>query len=500
MTTPQTIMTLVDTMDTSRTDIGTILAELFAQSGENLLVCGRTGRTWTRGEFEREALRFAAVLGHNLPERTSVQPRVALRCGNSPEMLIVLWAALLAGWHVFPIDVQKGREEAVGMLAAVHPDILVADASDPGVAVCTLELAELVRAAENVKPLDFQGYGALDYSQDYLTVFTSGSTGEAKGVVHSFGNLFRAASAFAAEFEFSGANTFFHDFPMSFMAGILNTFVMPLVSGSRIVVGDRQSVVAACSFWPQVVKWGADTFWFNPTFCSMLLKLDRSDIGECYCRGRKIVACIGTAPLDLAIKRRFEDRYGFELFESFGLSETLFVSTNTPRVPRMEGCVGVPLKGVDVSVADDGELLIDVPWLMKRYLRSEAACESPFRSGDFGELRDGGLFITGRKKDLVIKGGVNVSPRRIESFVSEHFPELGDVAVVGRPDALMGEKIVWFFTGAGHRCGITQKVNAGLRAELGRDFTVDSFVQLDALPLNTNGKIDKRVLREGVWR
>ncbi len=480
----------------SRTDIGGILDSLFSQWGEDFLVCGRTGRTWTRGEFERDALRFATVVREYLPKGGCGAPRVALRCGNSPEMLIALWAALLSGWQVFPVDVQKGLEEVDVIISAAHPDILVADAPCPSGGVNTLELARLSLAAQTAEPMLFRGYKTLDYDQDYLTVFTSGSTGSAKGVVHSFGNLFASAVAFASEFGFSGDNTFFHNFPMSFMAGILNTFVMPLVTGSRIVVGERQSVVAACGFWNQVAKWGADTFWFNPTFCNMLLKLDRGDVGERYCRGRRIVACIGTAPLDLSTKRRFEERYGFELFESFGLSETLFVSTNSPRVPHMDGSVGVPLDGVDVSVADDGELLIDVPWLMKRYLQEESSPESPFRSGDFGEFRRGGLFITGRKKDLVIKGGINVSPRQIEVFVLEHFRELGDVAVVGSPDELMGERIVCFFTGSGGDSAVERKVNAALTSDLGRACAVDSFVHLESLPLNNNGKIDKLALKE----
>lgn len=485
-------MISADTTDMSRTDIGKRLDDVFARSEMTFLTDARDGRRWTYGAFEAAAARFAAALSAACGGKSG--PRVAFVCSNSPELLILYWAMLMLNGVAMPLDALKGELEIRDMLATAEPDLVVFDSpfetEFPMVTTADLRQA----AAESSAP--FPGYGSLDYDHDYLVVFTSGSTGRAKGVIHSFRDLFLSAESFAARFGFGPDNVFFHNFPMAFMAGILNTFVMPLISGSQVIVGERQSVVAACAFWNRVAATGADTFWFNPTFCNLLLQLDRGTVGTDYCRGRRVVACIGTAPLDPRTKQAFEAKYGFELFESFGLSETLFISTNTPQVPRVAGSVGVILDGASVTHAQDGELMLDAPWTLRRYLRSETPCQRPFPSGDLGEIRDGNLFITGRKKDLIIKGGINVSPRKIELFLSERFPSVGNVAVVGCPDPVMGEKTVCCLVGAVPGPETRKRINQGLRDELGKDYVVDEFAGLDAFPLNVNGKIDKPALRK----
>ena len=483
-------------MDMNRIDMAARLNSLFADFGKAFIRDARSGRCWTRGDFESAALCLASVLRDRVGGCDV--PRIAVLCDNSPDVLVLYWAVLLIGGVVLPIDRQKGVDEVRKILEDTKPNILVCD-EECSYVPASLQIlrCDLVRMAETATPFGFHGYGSLDLERDYLVVFTSGSTDVAKGVVHSFGNLYRSAMSFSAEFGFSHDNTFFHNFPMSFMAGILNTFIMPLVSGSRLAVGDRQSVPAAFGFWRQVISCEADTFWFNPTFCNMLLKLDRSSLGVEYCAGRKIVACIGTAPLDDRTKEDFERRYGFELFESFGLSETLFISTNTPRFPRVAGSVGVLLDGAEVRIADDGELLVSAPWMLKQYVQKEFSCKIPFPTGDIGYVKDGNLFISGRKKDLIIKGGVNVSPRKIEKFLSSICPEMDMVAVVGCRDGLMGELTVCYFTGAQLTLDSQKRINGALRQSLGKDYVVDKFVHIQDMPLNHNGKIDKLALKAG---
>lgn len=479
----------------NRTEISARLSDVFSDRAAVFMADARTGRTWTYGEFESAALRCAGAISRRMPG--GKRARVATVCGNSPELLVLFWAVLMLNGEVIPVDVLKGRDEIRRMLTASDPELVVYDNPDD-FGFPSAPLVDLM--TDKGEAAAFPGYAALDYDRNYLIVFTSGSTGVAKGVVHSFADLYFSATAFAAQFGFSRENTFYHNFPMAFMAGVLNTFVMPLVSGSRIAVGERQSVTAACSFWSRVVSSGANTFWFNPTFCNLLLQLDRGTVGTDYCHGRKIMACIGTAPLDVRTKQAFEARYGFELFESFGLSETLFISTNTPRCPRVAGSVGVLLDGVTISHAEDGELLLDAPWIQRRYLQAGLESARPFRSGDLGELRSGNLFVTGRKKDLIIRGGINVSPRMIECCLSEQHPELGEVAVIGCVDALMGERTVCCLTGPLPDATLRKSANADLRLKLGKDYVVDEFVKVDSLPVNVNGKIDKRALREACAR
>ena len=474
------------------------LNAVFANRNGRFLFSAETGKWMTYGEFEESALRIAETLRRLSP--LAGGPRIAVLCDNSAEVLAVYWAALLLGGEIVPVDVMKGREEISRLVREAGADVVVSDRDGVDVAAAKqLGLGELLVESRRARPMRFNGYSSVDFDGDFLTVFTSGSTGTPKGIVHSFGALCLSAIAFASRFGFSRKNTFFHNFPMSYMAGVLNTFVMPLLCGSRIVVGARQSVAAAFRFWPQVAAGEADTFWFNPTFCNMLLQLDRGAEGVEYCGRHAITACIGTAPLDNRTRTAFEGRYGVKLHESFGLSETLFLSTNSPFDPEVPGSVGRLLDGVDATISEDGELLVDAPWLLKGYARSEEAVARPFRTGDLGHVDGGGrLFITGRRKDLIIKGGINVSPGKIEAFLAGNFPGLGDVSVVGHPDPVMGERTVCFFTGEALSREQEKSVDSALRRELGRDYAVDAFFRIDRLPLTSNGKVDKPALRK--WR
>ena len=479
----------------NRTDIAACLTEIFSERSNDLFLTDCiSGKQFTYGQFESTALKYASVLSRKFGDLTG-QAKIVTVCANNYRLLCLYWSALILGANIVPLDSLKGKQEIQDMADMVAADIVISDVSLEWSE--SLSLDDIDRMADGIDVLDFPGYEKLDFDVDYLTIFTSGSTGVAKGVVHSFRNLFLSAVAFGEKFDFSAENVFFHNFPMSFMAGVLNTFIKPLVWGSQIVVGERQAVTSAFSFWDTVIKYSVNTFWFNPTFAHLLLQLDRGTTGIDYCRGCKITACIGTAHLDVKVKHSFEEKYGFELFESFGLSETLFISTNTPKVERVSGSVGVPLSGINLQFSEDGEIILNTPWTLKRYWGGEKLNDKSFLSGDMGELdNNGNLFITGRKKDLIIKGGINVSPKKIEKYISEQFSPDGLLLVIGLPDPVMGEKTALFYQDENLGSEQQKAINLALQRDLGKDYIVDRFIFLKTFPVNNNGKTDKLKMRK----
>ena len=339
----------------------------------------------------------------------------------------------------------------------------------------------------------------LDYDQLSLITFTSGSTGIPKGVKHSIKNLVITAEAFGKEFGFGKENVFYHNLPMSYMAGVLNLFILPMVCGSSIVVGERFNILNIPNFWRFPSRYGVNTFWLIPAVLSMLMKLDRGREGIEYAKNRRIIGCVGTAPLSPALKTEFEGRYGIELFESYGLSETLFVSSAYPGVAKP--CVGKPLDGVRLDFASDGEILIDVPWMFLGYTNEnseEYISDGKYKSGDIGMIdNDGLLHITGRKKDLIKKGGLNLSPRKIEAE-AELTGFFEECTIMGMPDRLLMEKVVCFYVPkAGTDIREAKRVTNGrIEKKLGRDYGIDEFVEIKEMPRNINGKIDKAALRK----
>jgi malonyl-CoA/methylmalonyl-CoA synthetase len=159
----------------------------------------------------------------------------------------------------------------------------------------------------------------------------------------------------------------------------------------------------------------------------------------------------GSAPLAADLHRRLADRAGTMVLERYGMTETLMNVSNPLEGERRPGTVGFPLPGVEVALADDGEILLRGPNVFEGYWeRPEATAEvfvpsgdggRPwFRSGDLGVVDDGYLTIRGRSKELIISGGFNVYPAEVEEVLAGH-PGVVEVAVTGTPSEEWGEVV-----------------------------------------------------------
>lgn len=462
----------------SKINIKEKLKDLFInKKNEYFISDSINGKKYTYGEFLNLSL---SILKFLKEKGVNKKDTISYICENSIYSLALYIANLLLGSVIAPIDSLKGEKEIQDLISITNPKIIL-----------TLKDLESVSYGK----INYSGniFETIDFDTPFLITFTSGSTGEAKGVMHSFSNLVLSAIDFGNKFEFSAKNIFYHNFPMAYMAGILNLFIKPLIFGAKLVVSDRLSVATAMNFWQKVIKYKVNTFWFNPTFVSLLMKLDRGTEGSEYTKNTDITACIGTAPLDVNLKNKFEEKYGFVLYESYGLSETLFLTTNYPAKAK-SGAVGEILDSVEINFGDDDEISVKVPWMFLKYLNYETKLENNFfPTGDLGHIQDGFLIISGRKKDIIIKGGVNISPKRIENFISNSFDE---VAVLGLKDNILGEKIACFYVSDELTIEAKKTLNASIVKELGKDYSIDEFHKLSEIPKNINGKVDKLKLKE----
>src|SRR5262249_6603730 len=160
------------------------------------------------------------------------------------------------------------------------------------------------------------------------------------------------------------------------------------------------------------------------------------------------VCVSGGAAMPVEVLRAFEQRFGCQILEGYGLSETSPVASfNRPDRARKPGSIGLPLDGVERKLLEDGELAIRAPNVMKGYwTKPEAPAEALsadgwFRTGDIGRVdEDGYFYIVDRKKELVIRGGYNVYPREVEEVFYEH-PAVREAAVIGVPHDALGEEV-----------------------------------------------------------
>jgi acyl-CoA synthetase (AMP-forming)/AMP-acid ligase II len=222
-------------------------------------------------------------------------------------------------------------------------------------------------------------------------------------------------------------------------------------------------------------------------------------------------AICGAAPMPAEAITAFEGRYGIPIIEGYGLSETTVALTFNTIEDRRPGTVGRPLDGVEVRVVDDagtalpagrdGEVIAWGPNIMRGYLNQPAATAAALdggwlHTGDVGHFDDDGyLVLVDRMKDLIIRGGENISPSEVEAVLQAH-PAVAQAAVVGRPDPVMGEEPMAFVVPTPGAEIDTDALRAHCRRVLGRFKVPRAIYEVDDLPRNAVGKVTKHVLRE----
>ncbi len=305
-----------------------------------------------------------------------------------------------------------------------------------------------------------------------LVFQTSGTTGEPKDVVHTLDDMTANAEAFNKAVGLDASTVMYHCLPRTHMAGFLNTILCPTLAGGRVVFGLTFSAQTVGRFWFDLFASQANTVWITPTMAAMLLRMGRfaPDIVRSYGSKIRHVFC-GTAPLPRRIREEWLATFGIPLQESYGTSEHMLVSVQSRLLAGCVHDVGAPLPGMRVEIRGKGEIFVN---------------GTP--TGDQGELKDGCLTITGRLKDLIIRGGFNVAPLQVEEVVRKA-EGVRDAAAIGQADDFWGERIVLFVEG-----GEAATVTAWCRKHLPKSHQPDVIKIVDKLPRNGMGKVLKREL------
>jgi len=506
----------------------TILDVIARRKGEVFLVDAITGREITYGEFHRQACALAAEL-----RRRGVRKgdRIAVMVPNCSELAALYFACIYLGAVIVPVNPALSKSDVQFILASCKPALMVANATCAeafkGFHANMLRLftTHEHEATKDSDQLDQIKIDVLDNPTDFVPLetangedlvvimYTSGTSAKPKGLAHKLGRMFRNAAVFATSQGINQGSRFYLTLSMAYMGGFYNLLVLPFLCGASVVVDHVFDARSSLNFWEKARNNNVNALWLAPTVLSILLRMDRGRTGEEFCRSSVRRAFVGFAPLPLKVKDEFETRYGVRLIENYGLSETLFVTARTQGSLSGHGYVGEVLPGIKIRAVSDeeepvapgieGELQILTPDLMAGYLDADGALLEMddfawFPTGDVGRLNDqGSLFITGRKKDLIIRGGVNISPAAIEAALM-HLRGVAEVAVVSIPHELYGEDIV-----------AVLKLEAGVELESMLDSAVAHakrtlaqhqqparYVAIDELPRTANGKVQKARIRE----
>lgn len=345
------------------------------------------------------------------------------------------------------------------------------------------------------KEFDLENIPKIDYDKNLLLMYTSGTTGEPKCIVHSLSSFISNGNKFIKFHNINSNDRFIVLLEMSYTAGYYNMFLVPFLAQSSVVIKQSFKPQDILRFWNEIIKYKVNILWFVPTIIKLLNKLDRSLKGKEYCSSdiKYIFSC--TAPLDLNDKIDFRNKYQKKVFNTYGLSETLFVSSeNEDNYKEVSNYAGQPI--IDINI-DNEEICVFNDNLFKGYLNpkqnSVDITESKvFFTGDLGRVTNNLLYIIGRKKDIIIKGGVNINPKILEDKIKT-LDFIVDVAVVGIKDKIFGEKAVAVIVIQDEKQkDFINKLKLFSKNNFADDIQIDDFIIFKNLPLNRNNKVDKK--------
>lgn len=351
-------------------------------------------------------------------------------------------------------------------------------------------LAEDVLRRARLKP----GPAAGVQGGDLLLVYTSGTTGDPKGAMHTRAGLQANAAAAVAAQGFSAATRVLSVLPLFHVGGLCIQTLPALAVGAKVSLLPR---FEPASWFDTVEQWKPTTTLLVPAVMKVLIEHPRwatADVSS--------LAFVnsGSQIVPRALIEAFHTR-GVPVAQVYGATETGPVSiVLKPDEARSHvGRAGRPALGVQVKLAGDGEILLKAPNLMRGYHRSAEAsfdAEGWFHTGDLALLHDDGFYeVVGRSKELIISGGENIHPAEIEALVAEH-PAVAECAVVGLPDATWGEVPVLAVV---ERPGValdSAALLAHLAGRLARFKQPRRVVQVPALPKTALGKVQRAELAQ----
>ena len=340
-------------------------------------------------------------------------------------------------------------------------------------------------------------------SDDALLMYTSGTTGRPKGVLHTHASLLAGGWTTAMAHELTPEDTAYCVLPIYHINGLCVTIMGPLVSGGSVTVCERFS---AGRFWHQCAEFAVSWFSAVPTIISYLVHGETEP--DSMVRQRIRFGRSASSALSPDVQRAFESRFGIPIIETMGLTEAAAQILSNPLPPgkRKLGSPGIAYGNsiailspelVPLPSGHEGEIAVRGPNVMRGYFRDPLATAQSWtedgwlRTGDLGTLDDEGyVFVTGRLKELIIKGGENIAPREIDETLHAH-PDVVEAAAFPRSCERYGERVeaaVKLRSGTSVSAGQLMEM---CREKLGEFKSPDRIFLLDELPKGPSGKIQR---------
>jgi acyl-CoA synthetase (AMP-forming)/AMP-acid ligase II len=461
------------------------------------------GKTYSYDDLDRLSSRFAAGLA---AYRVAPGDAVAVRMPTCPETVVTLLGNLRAGAVHVPLNPGFGEEETSHVVTDSGARLTVSHAAGDCPYEKQVGFGEILAAGEARATVpDRTG-------DDHATAFlldTSGTTGKGKGVEISVRAAVSNLGGMAGLWRIGLADRVVVALPLFHVHGLGLGILGSLFRGATVLLHRKFEAPAIVEAFATM---GATVFMGVPTMYVRLLEHLRANprAARALSRGRLFTS--GSAPLREADFAAFREATGHAVLERYGMTETLFTLSNPYDGERRPGSVGLPVPGCEARIVDDagrdvgpgetGELLVRSNGLMTRYRNRPEETAAAFRDGWFltgdaaSRAADGYVTLHGRMAvDFVKSGGYRISTREIEDVLSRH-PSVAEVAVVGLPDRVWGERVTAVVRGG---AGVDAESLPGQLRDLAASALASykqprEIVLVDDFPRTPLGKIRKTAL------
>jgi malonyl-CoA/methylmalonyl-CoA synthetase len=463
-------------------------------------------RSITYGDLDTGAKCWARTL-----RESGVEPgdRVAILTPEKPAFLTAHLGTLYAAAISLPLNPRFTRDELRYFLADSGARVVIAgDDQLPVVESLRSELPELRAVLPDAQPsggpTNARSEPAVSSDAPCLMLYSSGTTGMPKGVVHTHANISSSLSALRLIWRITPDDVLINVLPLFHIHGLSFATHLSLLTGSRMVM--------ASSFHPRhtlelvgqgTIFMAIPTFYYSfldrPEFKPMALQW--SDV--------RLFTC-GSAPIRPEVLPELEETLGRPVINRYGMTEAHVITSLPLDGPWPQGSVGLPLDGIEVRVVSEnnisaspgevGSVQLRGPNLFRDYWRKPEASREAFASGwfDTGDLgsRDASGFLTlvGRKNDLIITNGFNVYPQVVERVINE-CPGVRESVVVGVADKKRGERVMAVIVRSDETLTL-QAIRTFLGERLVDYQRPAEMIFVDSLPRNAMGKVLRRELRD----
>jgi long-chain acyl-CoA synthetase len=440
---------------------------------------------------------------------------VAAFAQNCPEYIYCYLAAAKIGAVFVPINFSLAATEVDYILKHSEAKFLFHDTRVADLTALALpdgllrpisELSDLPEASRDKEAAD------VAPGDDLLISYTSGSTGTPKAVVLDHAAQLSAAESLKQFWSLSEHDTTVLGPPLGFLLGLSTVTTVSLLVGAKVVMLRRfhpGEVLEALTRHQATIYNGV------PTMFSMMLDFAEQNNRNFDLSAMRALISSG-APMPDELRSRFARKFGKAPQNYFGMTEAypLFGKTVPDDQQTPVGAAGRIAPGVEIRVIDEdnrpcdtgsqGELQVKAPSTIKRYhkdpaMTAAALSDGWFRTGDVGYLDDNGyIYVTGRLKDLIKRGGANVAPAEVENVLLQH-PSVQGAAVIAVPDPLYSEVPVAFVQKREGRYVTQEELMAFAALKLAKFKVPAQIYFVTELPLGRTGKIDKARLL-GRWK